>query len=106
MTGLALVDGEANEGEAGGGLAHRINSIVDHAINLNVHAFVVRDVLIIWWWSMECTMHGTYAQLYHTHKHAHKPPTPQNAPTRDRHDRDSWTWPAAARSPPWTWPTR
>lgn len=36
MTGLALVDGEANEGEGGGGLAHRINSIVDHAINLNV----------------------------------------------------------------------
>lgn len=41
MTGLALVDGEANEGEAGGGLAHRINSIVDHAINLNVRAFVL-----------------------------------------------------------------
>ncbi len=36
MTGLALVEGEANEGEGGNGLAHVINSIVDHAINLNV----------------------------------------------------------------------
>lgn len=39
MTGLVLVEGEANEGEEGGGLAHRIYSIVDHAINLNVRTY-------------------------------------------------------------------
>ncbi len=45
MTALALVEGEATSEEDGGsgggpqgahGLAHRINSIVDHAINLNL----------------------------------------------------------------------
>lgn len=38
MTGLMLVEGEAVEGEVGSALAHKINSIADHAIMLNVSA--------------------------------------------------------------------